>query len=381
VIYWHGPSSRRWTKINPTDPLAVLLSGSQGAPDRFLTVNQFRGWRLVRLLASLRAVYADLDGPTAPRSVEAALLACDDAQLPRPGFVVLSGRGCHLYWPLEATPAQALPAWQAVERAVVIALAPWGADRSATDATRVLRLAGTVNSKSGTEVVGWQISPARWTLHELADHVLGPRPAAPVRSIERARASRPGAGTQGGIYALWHRRYLDLCTVAEHHAFMRASGVPEGSRDRLLFLLSNALSWFTRADSLPAEIERVARTFTPSLTLAEVRAYTRPIVRRALETDEGGGEHRYRFRTSTIRDWIGDLIEPVEHELRVLLPRHVLDERERERQANRNRVAEGRWKQDRETWLAKHDQERERPWEALGISRRTYFYRKRNGLL
>lgn len=347
VLVWHGPGpGRRWRKVAPTDPLAQILAGEAGQRDRFISVNEFMGWRLVRLLRSLRAVYADLDGPAAPRSVEAALLACADAGLPAPGLVVLSGRGCHLYWRLADTHPAALPVWQRVQRAVVEALAQWGADRAATDCTRVLRLAGTVNSRAGVEAVGWSVSPERWTLHELADAVLGPRPAAPVAAITRARTPRP-AGQRGGVFQLWHSRYRDLTLVAEHHAFMRASGVPEGSRDRLLFLLANALSWFTRAHSLQAEIDQVARTFTPTLTLAEARTYTRPIVRRALATEEGGPDQRYRFRTETIRNWIGDLIEPVESQLRVLVPRHVLDERERERLRRRDGV-----QQDRASWLA-----------------------------
>lgn len=381
VLVWHGPGpGQRWIKIQPTDQMAQLLAGNAGHPDRFVSVNQFAGWRYVQLLRNLRTVYADLDGTSAPQSVEAALAACAEVGLPRPGYVVLSGRGCHLYWPLADTHPKALPVWQHVERAIVTALANYGADRTATDCTRVLRLVGSRNTKSGTEVIGWQISPQRWTLHELADYVLGPRPSGPpdrVRSIERARSKRPG--TQGGVFALWHSRYLDLVAIAEHHAFMRSHGVPEGHRDKLLFLMANALSWFTRTDSLSGEISRVARTFMPSLTMAEVQTYTRPIVRRALATEEGSDEHRYRFQTETIRDWIGDLIEPVQGQLRVLVPRSVLDERERDRQANRDRVAEGRWQQDRASWLADHQQEQARPWEALGISRATWFRRKAKG--
>lgn len=374
VICMHAPGSGRWIKIAPEAPLAKLLAGEAGGQDRFLTVNQFHGWRLVKLLKSLRTAFADLDGPSAPRTVQGAIEACADAGLPRPGFVVLSGRGCHLYWPLAPTPAKALPVWQAVERGIVEALAPWGSDRAATDCTRVLRLAGTVNSKSGTAAVGWQISPERWTLHELADYVLGPRPSKPAAVVSMARA-RPKATAfvGGGTYRLWHSRYLDLCTIAERQSFMRASGVPEGCRDTLLFLLANALSWFTRSDSLEREIELVARTFLPSLTLAEVKEYTGPIVRRALATDQGGKEERYRFRTETLREWLGPLLEPVQDQLRVLLPRAVLAERERERLRRRDGVM-----QDRAEYLAQFSksQNSQAPWEALGISRATYFRRK-----
>jgi len=144
-------------------------------------------------------------------------------------------------------------------------------------------------------------------------------------------------------------------------------GVGEGSRDKLLFLLGTALSWFTRADSLRDEINRVAQTYTPSLTPAEVTTYTRPILHRAIQAAEGrtvafnGQERdaRYAFKTDTLREWLGDLITPeLETRLRVLLPADKLAEREKTRQKSRNRAQEGRYKQTRAAYLAKSQDRR-----------------------
>ena len=41
----------------------------------------------------------------------------------------------------------------------------------------MLRLAGTINGKNGEEAIGRALTGDVWTLHELADEVLGPRPA------------------------------------------------------------------------------------------------------------------------------------------------------------------------------------------------------------
>jgi hypothetical protein len=155
----------------------------------------------------------------------------------------------------------------------------------------------------------------------------------------------------------------------------------------MLFLLGVSLSWFTRSDALPAEIERVARMYVPSLTSAEVRTYTGPIVRRAVMAANGvpveyRGElvdPRYRFRSDTMRDWLGDLLTPeIEGQLQVLVPRSVLRQREIARQTSRDRVQEGRYEQRRTEYLEQSDQERSKPWEALGISRATYFRRKKD---
>lgn len=372
VIVWQRPCGRRWVKIEPADDMARILSGQRQQIDRFVSVNEFHSWRLVRLLKTLRACYVDLDGCS---DWKLALDAVNEAGLPDPGYLVQSGRGVHLYWLLEATPAKALPLWQAVQSRLVQQLAGVGSDRACADSTRVLRLCGSVHGGTGAEVLGYQITPVRWGLNELAGQVLGDR-----RRRGNVTGLSPGRRvTQAaGVYALWHRRYLDLCTVADHHSFM-AAGIREGSRDRMLFLLANALSWFTRSEALAGEIEQVARLYTPSLTLAEVRTYTSPIVKRAQAAADGarvtfGGESRdprYYFRTQTLREWLGELLEPVEDRLRVLVPRSVLEQRKKERDA-------ARWKQEREAYLAEHDQERSKPWEALGISRATYFRRKKD---
>lgn len=386
VLLWQQRSSRQsWKKVEPNDDLAKALAGHAGRKDRFMSVNEFNGWRLVKLLRSLRACYVDLDDC---RTVEAALDAVDDAALPRPSYVVHSGRGVHLYWLLEAVPAKALPVWQAIQTKLIASLASVGADRAASDCTRVLRLVGTINSKSNTEVLGYVIEPGRWTLHQLADEVLGHRvrAAAPVASIERARAIRRAVQTATGPFQLWHSRYVDLCTIADHHAFMRG-GLGEGNRDKLLFLMGTALSWFTRTETLRDEINRVALTYTPTLTQTEVGTYTRPILRRALLAAEGktlkydGQERdaRYAFKTETLREWLGDLITPaIEPQLRVLLPREQLQEREQVRQKGRNRVQEGRYQQDRATYLGQFQgsQNAAKPWEVEGISRATYFRRR-----
>lgn len=380
VLVWQRQQARRWIKISPTDPMAQLLSGQVGQTDRYITVNDFHEWRLVKLLRSLRAVYVDLDRCS---SCAAALLACEDANLPAPSYAVESGRGVHLYWLLESTPGKALPVWQAIQKRLIDVLQ---ADPACSDCTRVLRLAGTINSKNGAEVLGYEISPQRWTLHELANEVLGYRPKgrATVTGIERARSMR-AVQEATGVYQLWHSRYLDLCTVADHWAFMR--GMPEGNRDLVLFHMANALSWFTRSESLPKEIERVGRTYTPTLTLAEVREYTAPIVKRALQaangqTKEWNGEQfdpRYRYRTDTLREQLAHLIEPVEDRLRVLVPRHVLDARklteDQARIAAKRRAA---GVAERSEYLAQFEESEnaQRPWEALGISRATYFRRK-----
>ena len=364
VIVWERLApGRRWTKIRPSHPVAEMLGPHQGKQDVFATVNEFDHWRLILGLRSLRACYVDIDHYT---DWEMALEALSEAGMPAPTFMVLSGRGIHFYWLLEPLPAKTLPTWQRIQDTLVHALAPIGADYRSKDCTRLLRLAGTVNSRNGAEVRGYWLSGDVWTLHELADEVLGPRvrPATvfDLKAQATRRRRKPAAPGKGSIYAWWHLVYADLGTIANYHWL---GGVPEGRRDTFLFLLANALSWFAAPAALETEIILTAKTFTPTLTQREIQTYAKPILKRAKDAAEGrkytweGREvdPRYAFRAETIRQWLGEAVIPPDlwPELRALAPMEVIRERKREREkarAARDRVAEGRYQRHREDLLS-----------------------------
>lgn len=381
VIAWERLApGKRWTKIHPHHPTAALLGPYRGKQDVFVTVNEFRHWRLIRNLKSLRACYVDIDGYT---YWEGALDALSDAHLPSPSFIIFSGRGMHLYWLLEPLPAKALPVWQLVQDTLVSALAPLGADYHAKDCTRLLRLAGTVNSRTSEEVTGLWLGGDVWDLHQLTNEVLGYRPPKPVSILDfKAQATRRRRKIQtpgkGSIYAWWHLVHNDLVAIHDHHWL---GGVPEGKRDTFLFLMANALSWYACPQSLETEIIHTAKTFTPSLAQREVQTYVKPILQRAKAAAEGKKYHwqgrevdpRYAFRTETIRQWLGEDLIPPElwPGLRALAPREVIRERKRERDKTRektgrtrDRVAEGRYKQKREGFLSEAADRRE---EALRL--------------
>lgn len=345
VLYWESAKTgKRWTKIAPGDPVAQLVCGFSGGNDTYLTVNQFYGWRNIRQLKSLRCCYVDVDGTD---DLEAVLDALQTARMPSPSFIVFSGRGLHCYWLLEPTPAQALPVWQRVQDALVKSLASVGSDSKARDCTRVLRLVGTKNGKNGQEVRGVVLTNTVWTMHTLADEVLGHRTMKPAAKLfdfaaAGARKQRPvGLVRTGSIYDWWHLVYADLVAVADYHWF---GGIPEKHRDQILFLMSVSLSWFAHPDLLKDEIAQTARTFTPSLTDQEVETQMASVVSRARDAAAGKTilwrdaqiDPRYRFKAETLREWLGDLIHPDLHpQLRALAPAEVIKQRKKERDADR----------------------------------------------
>ncbi|MBU2805395.1 replication protein [Acidithiobacillus ferrooxidans] len=353
VIHWErGASlSDRWIKLRPGDPrIPEIFRVDRGKDDTFITVNEFDGWVYIRLLRSLRALYVDLDDQT---DVYAVLDALDDARIPWPSIVVSSGTGLHLYWLLEPLPPKTLPVWQRCQDALIRLLKPLGADVVAKDCTRLLRLVGTRNR--GEEVRALVLDGHRWSLRQIAFEILGTegrgrKPCAEIRDI-RARRPRPDKAIQGSIYARWHLVYQDIRSIAAYHNH----AIPEGYRDKWLFLASVALSWFTHPQGIADEILGLGQDNTDLLERDIHHAYE-PALKRAIQAAAGetilwqGKEvdPRYRFRRQTLYDWLDGLIpDALLPQLRAIVPDRVRGTREKQRLAaiekTRNRAKEGRY--------------------------------------
>jgi hypothetical protein len=344
VLFWErqAPDGQRWIKCRPGDSLPAIAEQLRYKRDAYFTVNQFEGWRQVRLLQSLRAVYVDLD---AQHDLDRVLEVLGAAQLPSPSLVVWSGRGLHLYWLLCPVPKQALPVWQRIQDALLKTLSSMGADPACRDCTRVLRLAGTVNSKNEAETRGLILSGQEWDLHGLADAVLGPRRVGrPKGTVADFNAAAARAGRKsvlaGSIYGWWHMVYSDLVLLISLEFGNR---IRKGERDKLLFLHAVALSWFAQPDAIESEILSIGESITDFRPDEILQLMGSVIARRNMadagETVEWMGkarDPRYFFKAQTLREWIGEerLVRHADV-LRALAPASVIKERKRARDAER----------------------------------------------
>lgn len=121
--------------------------------DVYFSQNTFwRPQRRLENLRELRALYCDIDFYKIEFTVDQVKMALEmdyyRQKIPEPNYVINSGRGIVLVWLIEPVPIMGLPRWQAVENYIINQLKPLGADTQASDAARIFRLAGTVNSKN-----------------------------------------------------------------------------------------------------------------------------------------------------------------------------------------------------------------------------------------
>ena len=378
IIAYTPQQAKAWHVLN-ANTARDALSKWLDEPDIFITPNEFYHWRRISNAAALNALFVDIDahnGEDIVRMVAQAISAIERARIPEPNCIIYTGRGAHIYWLIERTTAKALPRWQACQRRLVELC---NGDRMAADATRVLRVVGTTNSKAANyKVHAEPIHPIRYEFDWLADQVLE-FTRTEIRDIRAARAlkvaQRPTSQTtrSGTIFDRWYLVYKDLHEIVKYHWF--GDGVAEGNRDKIIYHMSNALSWFTVSDSLDAEIEHIARQITPTLSAAEARSYCSSVLRRAKRTQATETESRYRYkRTSLYRDF-QDLI-PTEllPKLRAIIPEGLHAERKRET----NRKSEQRRRRnagasDRADYLAAAEANRQK---AVDMQRNGFSYRE-----
>ena len=69
--------------------------------------------------------------------------------LPRPSFVLFTGKGLAYYWLINPCPIGVLPLWNVCQRYFVEQLEQVGGDKNSIDSARVMKLAGSYHVKSG----------------------------------------------------------------------------------------------------------------------------------------------------------------------------------------------------------------------------------------
>ena len=368
IVWTPQQDKPHWHKVSQEE-LRDALAAYVDQPDIYITPHDFHGWRVVKNAAGLHSFYVDIDAHNTKGAVDAGKMAAiaisriEAARLPEPNAIIYTGRGIHLYWLIARTSAAALPRWQACQRELVRILE---ADRQSADVTRVLRVVGTINSKNGRKVTAETLHRDRYSFDWLADQILPisrdelrelRQQRGQVRDLRAALAEQGNVRTapltvQGSIYQRWYLVYQDLWKIVNHHKWCGGQGVPEGNRDRLLFHMANALSWFTVSDALDNEIHSLARKIVPTLSEKEASGYCGSVIRRARADAVKDDGHRYKYKRSTLWERLGDLV-PSEllPKLRAIVPDEVKAEREKARQKTRDRVAEGRYSVDRQAYL------------------------------
>ena len=303
---------------------------------------------------------------------------CLDEGIPSPSLILYSGRGLQVKWLLERPlPRAALPRWNAVQKQLVASLTPFGADPGARDASRLLRLVDTVNTRSGERVrVLWVNDREGEVKHyhfEYLAETLLPLARETVREERKAKEERrarliviPGGKTGNlrsfsGRQLAWDR-LEDLRTLARLRGWMER-GIPHGYRSKYVHWCLNflLLSGAVHSSQLFQEAQALVREVCPDFG-KEVRSILSTLYRKAQayeageKVEFGGREYPplYTPRNSTLRE-LFDIQEAETPHLKTIITAGEAAERDAGRKREQRQRSGA---MDRATYLETAEQRR-----------------------
>lgn len=340
------------------DQLPDVIAALAGETDAYISQQRFECKRVIAQLWQLGAMYVDLDyhqigdlRDQHPLGVlEDVLIALEKAQKPAPTLAIFSGRGIYVVWLHSPVPRMVLPRWNRCQRELYQVLRPFGADRGALDAARVLRISGTINSKSGAVVE--QIAPPGevWDFEDLSREIL-PVERGELKDLRVQRAVRrpserfvvPPEGFNEGT--LWAGRLGDLQRL---RGIRWLGEVPPGERDTWMFLAGVAMSWIAIPPVLRRELWELAKE-AASWSDEESSRRLSAIMKRShmaargerVEWPPGSGrmvDARYHYTNQRIIEDLG-ITSDEEADMNVIISKDTARKRDRERKKRERRAA------------------------------------------
>ncbi|MFK2827211.1 replication protein [Bacillus sp. B190/17] len=330
------------------EQLASEMSEWLGEDVYFSQNTFYKPQRRIENIRQLRALYVDVDCHLLnfdPAWVVGKLdLEIFQETLPNPNIIIFSGRGLVCIWMLEPVPYKALPLWQAIQNYFCEQLQYVGADTKSIDATRVFRVAGSVNSKNGQEVVVQYRHDYRYVLRDLqGDYLPELAPAQPKKP-----GRKPKIVHLHNVRNLHYSRLLDLVRLVH----LRDYDV-QGHRELFCFLYRYWSCCLTddTADALEQMLEFNSE-FKEPLPEREVIRATRSAEKAWIaKSDAKANEEAiakgypgagYNLKNATIIKWLEITTEEQEH-LRTIIDGN--EKRRRKRVRDKKRVTEKRREQ------------------------------------
>nr|WP_243894850.1 DNA-binding response regulator [Clostridium perfringens] len=257
----------------------------------YITLNTFyKPCRRLENIKELNTLFIDLDYYKTGKTKNQVLMDLEknyfNQSIPIPNYVIDSGRGMYLIWIINAVPSKALPLWKAVQEYLYNQLKCFGADRQALDATRILRVPGSINSKSKTVVNILDEYEYIYDLREIQNEFLPE-----LRPYEKKKG-RPSKINY--IYrerSLYYGRIQDIIKLCELREYDL-----KGHRELILFLYRYYICSFTEdIEKALNDVLELNSMFRQALSEREVIRATRSAERCYLDKNK-----QYKYRNETL---------------------------------------------------------------------------------
>lgn len=290
--------------------------------DVYLSQASFRDTsRRISQVATISSCWVDLDiyckkAPQAARELmfmhdpvdraHAVIEYCEKENILKPSTIIHSGGGLYAKWLLSDTaPHGLLPAWNAVQKSLLAKFAPFAADPKAIDASRILRVCGSSNSKvpgpAGLVRVVWvqpgiEGAPKTYRFDELTKNLFKytREEVAALKELHKVWDSNKKhavnavsslmkkAGPRGelAVKQLWWDRLSDIRTLVQTR--YGDAGIPadSGKRNDYCWIVANALAYNCEPRNLKTEIVSEFRRICTNYSDVEVRNSAASVISR-----------------------------------------------------------------------------------------------------
>lgn len=301
----------------------------------------YKPQRRIENIKELKALYIDIDCYNSKYTKEAVIYFLEndlyDSKIPRPNMLIDSGRGLYYILLIESVPHMALPLWYSVQRYLYDNLKEYGSDIKALDPTRILRISGSINSKSNTDVKILDCYDYKYTLREIQEEYLPDIPKNKV--IKKGRPKKVVA--LFNEYSLYHARLLDLTKLCELRDYNM-----EGHREIILFLYRYWTCCFTDDESkaLSDALELNSRFIVP--------LPTREVERNTKSAERAYRDKKYKYTNTKLIEILAITQEEQQH------LNTIINNKEKYRRCAEEKKAKQKAKRRNKNGLTKREQDK-----------------------
>jgi hypothetical protein len=325
----------------PFEQIAEEVSFLPFANDTYLTQQSIIPFkrRCVDNVCKLGSYWVDLDcynvGLSKEEALTDALKIIDNLSLPKPRMIADSGRGLYLIWVL-ARPistkkgvknrSERIAAWQNTEKLLIDAFKSVGADPKASDPARVLRLAGSVNSKSDSTVNYWQSGNKLKSFSELSTALQAVQPD--IKPKAKPVQKRTPNKTVYAVNRIFTRYGLAAHRMADIQSLATLrGGLLTDYRERAIYIYAVEAAYFCRERT--TLLNNISQFMTDCLCLGDNKynpatpdKYIKAVLDRCEIVNYAAptfdGDARYKQKTATIIEWL-NITELEQRSLKVVV--------------------------------------------------------------
>lgn len=175
-----------------------------------------------------------------------------------PSCIVNSGRGLYLIWKIETAPKQVLKLWKTCMDILFEVFKEYGADPIAKDASRVLRLPGTINQKNKQPTYVIRQKETHYTIKSVGDYL-----------IQTFRKQTPIKPVFNGTPHFHNKRVLHILNDIEKLVQLR-NGQMDGYREISCFIFRNFAKTIYADETVEEKLKALNSLFSTPLTDKEL---------------------------------------------------------------------------------------------------------------